>query len=287
MLQILAPAELPAYKVRMKNWWICLVMGCMTVSTVWAAGDEAYCSKPIRVAMFEFGLLYRSSTGDGVDSRLLDVLAKRSGCTFERVLMPRARIWTELQGGTLDMATAAVPTAERRAYGYLLPYLITRNQLLLRKDSGSLPTTMAAFEKSGLHVGVVRSFKHEPAYDAFFDRMAAKGLVHEAADVAELFRFLERGMVQAVLSQPIVFPQYVTSEQIRDTLVFRDWAPKDEFLVGNLILSRKSFTPQQAARWDGLVSQLLRDGAFQSILQAFMSANQARGVVYHGPRTLD
>ena len=71
----------------------CVVFCALTVSqSAMAADAKDYCSKPIRVAMFEFGVLYRGGSADGVDSRLIDVLAQRSGCVFERVLMPRARI---------------------------------------------------------------------------------------------------------------------------------------------------------------------------------------------------
>lgn len=256
---------------------------------VWAAdaNPKDYCSKPIRVAMFEFGVLYRAGTGDGVDSRLLDVLALRSGCVFERVLMPRARIWPELQAGTLDMATAAIPTPERKAIGYLMPYLATRNVVLVRKAAGPVPESMAAFEAGKLRVGRVRSFKHEPAYDNWLNRLAAQGRVKDVADVAELFLYLERGMVDAVVSQPIVFPEYMDAERIQRDLVQRDWAPPEQSSVGSLIFSRKSFTPEQAARWEALVVGILKDQTMLKIMQGFMLVDQARGLIYRGPRLPD
>lgn len=254
---------------------------------VLAAAATDYCSKPIRVAMFEFGVLYRAVTGDGIDVRLLDALAQRSGCVFERVLMPRARIWAELQAGTLDMATAAIPTPERKAYGYLMPYLTTRNVVLVRKSAGVVPQTMAAFDAGKLRVGKVRSFKHEPAYDDWLDRLTAQGRVKEVADVAELFQYLERGMVDAVVSQPIVFPVYMDAERIQRDIVQRDWAPPEQFSVASLIFSRKSFTPEQAARWDALLVGILKDQTMFKIVQDFVPRDQARKMVYHGPRLPD
>ncbi len=264
-----------------------LLMSLLLAKGTLAASAADYCSKPVRVAMFEFGVLYRASTGDGVDSRLLDVLAQRSGCVFERVLMPRARIWHELQGGTLDMATGAIPTPERKAFGYLMPYLTTRNVVLVRKAVGAVPDSMAAFSAGSLRVGMVRSFKHEPAYDSWLSDLAAKGRVKEVADVAELFRYLERGMVDAVVSQPIVFREYIDAERLRRDLVMRDWAPSEQFSVGSFIFSRKSFTPEQAVRWEALVVGMLKDQTMLKIVQGFMPADQARGIVYRGPRMLD
>ena len=264
-----------------------LLLTLLLVKGAQAAGAQDYCSKPVRVAMFEFGILYRGGTGEGVDSRLLDVLSQRSGCVFERVLMPRARIWAELQAGSLDLATAAIPTPERKAFGFLIPYLTTRNVVLIRKAAGTVPQSMAEFDAGNLRMGMVRSFKHEPAYDGWLAHLAKQGRVREVADVAELFRYLERGLVDAVLSQPIVFREYVDAERMQRDLVMRDWAPLDQFSVGSLIFSRKSFTSEQAARWDALVAAILKDQTMLKIFEDFMPKDQARGVVYRGPRMLD
>ncbi len=249
-----------------------------------AATPADYCSKPIRLAMFEYGVLYNSRKGDGIDSRLLDLLAQRSGCRFEQVLVPRARIWVELQGGTLDMATAAIPTPERKAFGYLLPYMVARNQLLLRKGAGPMPEDLGALERSNLRVAAVRGFRHEPDYDAMLSRLAAQGRVKEVPDVADLLRHLDHGMVDAVLSQPIVFREYLTADTLKNDIAVRNWAPKDQFSVGAFILSKKSFTAEQAQRWDRLIVSLLADGSILKIYREFLPAREAKEMMYTGPR---
>ena len=271
----------------MKQIFCTLFLAASLVQGALAANAADYCSKPIRVAMFEYGVLYRSSTGDGVDSRLLDVLAQRSGCVFERVLMPRARIWPELHSGTLDMATAAIATPERDALGYLMPYLVSRNVVLIHKAVGVVPRSLEAFNASKLRVGMVRGFKHEAFFDNWLSQLAAQGRVKEVADVSELFRYLERGIVDAVVSQPLVFQAYVDAQHLQRDLVQMDWAPPEQSSVGNLIFSRKSFTPAQAARWETLVQSVLKDKTLLKILQETMPLDQARGVVYRGPRMRD
>ena len=171
--------------------------------------------------------------------------------------------------------------------GYLMPYLVSRNVVLIHKAVGTVPDSMAAFDASKLRVGVVRGFKHEPAFDRWFSQLAAKGRVKEVADVTELFRYLEGGLVDAVVSQPIVFRAYIDVNRAKRDLVQRDWAPPEQSTVGSLIFSRKSFTREQAARWDALVVDLLKDQTLFKILQDYMPADQARGVVYRGPRLLD
>lgn len=251
------------------------------------ASNDVYCSKPLRVALFEFGVLYRSATLDGIDTRLLDTLEQRTGCAFVRVLMPRARIWAELQNGTMDMATGAIPTPERKTYGFLLPYMKARNLVLVRRQSAPSKLDQATFEASKLRLGVVRGFHHEAAYDAMVDKLNKKDRIVLATDVADLMRLIDRGVVDAVLSQPIVFRQYLDEAKINHDFTLYDWAPKDEFSVGAMILSRKSFTPQQAKRWDALLVEMLRDGTISKFAREFLSADQAHELVYTGPRELD
>ncbi len=251
------------------------------------AGSEAYCSKPVRVALFEYGVLYRSTTADGIDARLLGTLEKRTGCTFVRVLMPRARIWAELQAGTLDMATAAIPTPDRKAYGFLLPYMKARNLVLVRRQSAPTALDQKAFEGSALRLGVVRGFHHEAAYDAMVARLTKQGRVVFASDVADLMRLIDRGVVDAVLSQPIVFRQYLSEAKINHDITLYDWAPQDQFSLGAMILARKSFTLQQAKHWDALLVALQHDGTVLKFAREFLPSDQAHDLVYTGPRTLD
>jgi hypothetical protein len=71
---------------------------------------------------------------------------------------------------------------------------------------------------------------------------------------------------------------------LENALVIRDWAPKDQFSVGSLILSRKSFTPAQAMHWDRLITEILTDGTMYKINRTFLSSREARELIYFGPR---
>jgi polar amino acid transport system substrate-binding protein len=266
---------------------LCAVFSGQCLLSGTAQASDALCSRPLRVALFEFGVLYRGDTGDGVDVRLLKELERRSGCTFEPVVMPRARIWNELQAGSLDMATAAIPTPERKAYAYLLPYMQTRNVLLLRKQNVRVSLSQVAFEKSNLRMAVVRGFRHEAAYDSMVAKLASQGRVVEATDVADLLRMLQKGVVDAALSQPIVYLQYMDESKLKADMLQLDWAPPDQFSVGGMILSRKSFTDDQARQWDKLITDIQRDGTFQKIVRDFLPPAMARSLAYNGPRLLD
>lgn len=263
--------------------WALAWMACMLGL---AHADTRYCDRPLRVAMFEFGVLYRSDTGDGIDVRLLQALGQRTGCVFELVVLPRARIWKELEYGTLDMATAAIPTPERQAYGYLLPYLRTRNMALVRDVPSAPWRSMEAFEASNGKLGVVRSFRHEPAIDALVMRLRAQSRVLESADAQENLRLLRQGIVDLVFAQPLVYRSYLNDAELSAVRVL-DWVPKNEEAVGAFILSRKTFSPDQARAWDSLLEQMLKNGMVSKIYGQFLPPDQARDALYRGPRPAD
>ena len=252
-----------------------------------AATTDDYCSRPVRVALFEFGVLYRAATNDGIDVQLLDAIQGRTGCQFQRVVLPRNRIWAELQNGSLDLATGAIPTPERKAYGYLLPYLKTRNLVLIRKSAAAQLNSIADLQSSTERLGVVRGFRHEAAYDALIGQIEKQDRVVKAVDVADNFRLFDKGIVNVIFSQPIVFRQYLTEDYLQSEVVQQDWAPQDEISIGALILSRKSFTAEQARKWDALLVALQKDGTLLKINRSFLSPAQARDLVYTGPRSPD
>ena len=268
-----------------------LVVAMMT--TLFISGQaialsvDDYCSRPVRVALFEFGVLYRASTDDGIDVQLLDAIKSRTGCRFERVVLPRNRIWAELQNGSLDVATGAIPTPERKMYGYLLPYLKTRNLVLIRKSSAAPLQSISELQSSTERVGVVRGFRHEPTYDALIADLEKQDRIVKAADVADNLRLFDKGIVSVIFSQPMVFRQYLSEEYLHNQGVLRDWAPNDEMSIGALILSRKSFTAEQARNWDALLVALQKDGTLLKINRSFLNPAQAKDLVYTGARSPD
>lgn len=243
-----------------------------------------FCDRPLRVALFEYGFLYRSATQDGVDARLLDVLEQATGCKLVRVVLPRARIWAELKNGTLDMATAAIATPQREAYTYMLPYLQMRNVVLVRREVAKQASTQQHFEASTLRMGVVRSFRHEPAFDTLIAQLDAQKRVIEASDIEDLIRMLQRQVVDAILCPPIVYPQYLTPETLNQRIVVRDWAPKEQIILANLTLTHKAFTHEQAERWNQLLETVRQNGSLLAIANQFMEPAQARSLFYTGTR---
>lgn len=272
---------------RIRRWAVGAAMAWVAPWT-WAQTANPYCSRPLHLALFEYGVLYRSATHDGVDARLADVLFQRTGCAIDTVVMPRARMWNEMQAGRLDLITGAVVTQERLAYSFLLPYVKSRNMVVLRHRPGAQgPPTQTEFDATDGRIGVLRSGHYQPSYDAWVERLRGQGRIVEASDAQEQTRLLQRGVVAGIISPPIVFPLYLDAAWLEREADVLDWAPQDPPTVGALMLSRKTFTPAQAQHWDQLLVALAQDGTLYRMYRQFMPPAQARDMVYSGARTPD
>ncbi|OYT92918.1 MAG: hypothetical protein CFE43_06490 [Burkholderiales bacterium PBB3] len=107
------------------RWWLaCCGLG---VAGLAAAQDKSMClDRLIRFAHYEFGLIYSSGYG-GIDDDLQKELARRTGCQFEVSVRPRARTWTDLKSGNVDMAASGIQTPERDTYVWFHHYIVEDN----------------------------------------------------------------------------------------------------------------------------------------------------------------
>ncbi len=241
---------------------------------------NAYCpDRPIRVALFEFGIFFDATSMKGFDPDFIALLQQRTGCRFERVVMPRARHWIEMEQGTIDMVTAAIPTPERDQFMFSLPYIQSRNMLVLGHDVPAAITDFNGFlEAPELKLGVVRGFRHEAALDEFIARLRAAGRVREEADASLLFQALASGTVAAVPSESIVFPRQLKRFGLTGKVRIGDWLPHDQFAQGVIGLSRRSFSETHVARWRSLMKSLLADGSLRRLAAPYLSSEEARSV---------
>ena len=258
-----------------------LVLGLlMSLSPAWAAAGPVDCgSRPIRLAFFEFGYQYyeQDGQGHGIDKDVVDELAKRSGCQFSTLVLPRARVWADLASGELDMSVAGIQNPERDRFAWFAPYERAKNYAVLRLATAASVQRRADFlRQSPLQFGVVRGFKHGDELDQWLEPLRQAQRVQESASVNQLVEQLKLKHIDGLFAQPAVYRKLLLDHQMEDEVTLQDWAPQDKGVIGSLILSKSRFSTVEAARWQALMRELKRDGTLARIFRRYVSAEEVR-----------
>jgi polar amino acid transport system substrate-binding protein len=211
---------------------------------------------------------------------LLRELKRRSGCRFEGVTMTRARIWTEIASGRLDMTPSGIATPERVKLYAFAPYVLLKHRVWMLKNHTAAPGGLAGFTADrALRWGAVRGYKHTPAYDAALDQARAQGRVVEATDDRQLLRLLAEGTVDAIINQSVVIRRYAAEHPRKPQLVGLDWAPQDAVAPAGLVLSRARFGEAELGYWRQLVREMRRDGTLARIMRRHVPDEDAAELI--------
>jgi polar amino acid transport system substrate-binding protein len=234
------------------------------------------------VAYYDHGALYyRGADGawTGIDQDVVNELARRNGCRFFPLTESRVRIWAMLQSGALDMTVSGIATAERQKYARFVPYMATRNYLLLPKGlAGKVRGLDDFLAEPGYKIGVVKSFKHGPTYDAWLDKLRAQGRVYDVAEYTALIKLLKIGRVQAALSLATSWGPLFKNPEFSDAFRAMDWAPRDT-VVGALVLSRKNVPPDTVELFDKTIREMRADGTLKAIFERHVGTELAAGML--------
>jgi polar amino acid transport system substrate-binding protein len=230
-----------------------------------------------KVAFYDHGALNsRSIDGRwrGIDTDVIDELARRTGCQLTLALESRVRIWTMLKAGQLDMTVSGIANSEREAYAHFIPYLASRNYVLLGKEVDAQVQSLDEFAADPRYlVAAVKSFRHGPTLDAWLATLRAQGRVYDVADVTALVRLVKIGRVHAVIALETSWvPQ--RADLAASGLRVMDWAKKD-LVVGGLVLSKKRLPAPTVALFTKTLAAMRADGTLETIFTRYMGAEQA------------
>ncbi|MES2319881.1 MAG: transporter substrate-binding domain-containing protein [Pseudomonadota bacterium] len=229
------------------------------------------------VAFYDHGAL-NSLQADGhwrgIDTDVVNELARRTGCQLTLVLESRVRIWTMLKSGRLDMTVSGIATPERETYAQFIPYLASRNYVLLSKEvEPNVQSLEALAADTRYKVAAVKSFRHGPTLDAWLATLRAQGRVYDAVDVTALMRLVKSGRVHAVIALETSWVPW-RAETAAAGLRVMDWAPMDP-VIGGLVLSRKRIPGDTVILFANALAAMRRDGTLEAIFVRHMGAAQA------------
>lgn len=238
--------------------------------------------KPISFALFESGLMYSESSGDGIDKAVGEELARRSKCAFEFSVKPRARIWLELERGDTMLTGSAIRTDERDAYAWGVNYFGLRAELLVRHVHGAPPKSKEDFLKDEtLRMGVARGFTHGDAMAAFVETLRQRNRVVDTAP-GTMYDMLMRNRFDALTIYPLDAP-YRAKFDLSGFTAMADWFPADKSVPRALLFSKKHFSREQALEWRALVQQMRDDGTLRKIFTTYAGRDAAEKLLQFTP----
>ncbi len=260
-----------------KATWFGLLLASL-FSSVAIAGSVNCGTKPISLAFFDFGLFYFTQDGQrmGISPDVVDELIKRTGCKIISQEVPRARTWSDLATGHLDMTVDGILNDERKGFGWFLPYNKIKNYALVRKEVAASVHSPQDFRDQGTFVfGVVRSFNHGEKLEQWLDNMRIEKRVEESADIEVLFNKLMLGRIDAMFAPPAVYRKFLSDFNIKDDVEIQDWAPSDEGIIASLVLAKNRFSDADAKDWKRLILEMRNDGTFKRIFSRYLSEEDA------------
>ncbi|MDZ7938938.1 MAG: transporter substrate-binding domain-containing protein [Rhodoferax sp.] len=287
-LPLPAQREVPAlnrliYKTALLFAAILMLLG-FTGSRAYAQADVKLKSPcgPYSVAFYDYGSLYYQR-GDGlyqgVDKDVIDEVARRTGCKFKTFLESRVRTWTHLAQGTLDMTVSGIKTAERERFASFVPYLKSRNLLLVRNDVNPPVESMADFMQNGkLRLAVVKSFQHGAGIDQFADKLRAQGRVDEYGDAQLVARIVSLGRADAFISEPVAWGPLIERNDLERKLVYLESGAHESYIAG-LVLSKARVRPGDVQKMKAAIDAMRSDGTLLGIYRKHVSPDVAASVV--------
>lgn len=239
------------------------------------------CVKPIRLALLSNAIVYRD--GKGFDPDMIAELQRRTGCTFEARLMPRAVTWDGLADGSLDMVTNGVPNDQRRQQAFFIPTLFYRNKLIVPAALAPQIARFSDFQKiPGAQFGTVRGYWNGPYFEGTVRMLYSQGRVREYPNDSARFAALRSGEVSALIAHDINLNQMLPADEQLNYRVL-DLNPGPSLAVG-LLLSRRTFTAPQASEWLRLLETMRLDGSLAALVRTHMPAHLVEEFLRSGYR---
>jgi len=190
---------------RMKALLLLMVFAANTVMAAAEPADKPGCSRPILVAASPMGRSMIISTDgkvSGLTHDAFNLIAKDTGCTFEYVVVPRARAFLMLNDGEVDIVPEAIQTPARDAVarfvelGKVSPMLIS-----LTKNTVDV-ASMNELIDSSLNLVTIIGQDYGPEYRALLSNPKMQGRIVKTVAPENAVKMLLAGRTDALLMSP-------------------------------------------------------------------------------------
>ena len=225
--------------------------------------------KHVTFALYDLGFLYNQETDAGIDKDIARELARRSGREFRLVYMPRARIWKDMEQGSIMMTGSGIETPERDKFAWFIPCMAMKNYVI--SDRAMHIRNIAEMQKNpDFRVGVIRSYKHGKAADAVIDDLKKQGKVTEVAQQQQLYRMLKVGRISAFMALPTASAFYLDRMKMKDSVEITNLFPSDPPIVHSVVFSKKYFSAAEMRQWRKILNEMTFDGTLERIYAGYV-----------------
>ncbi|MDH0865987.1 transporter substrate-binding domain-containing protein [Mitsuaria sp. GD03876] len=177
-------------------------LGALASAPAWAD-----CTRPIRVPVAPVGMSVAVTGGEvgGVFPEVLRKVGAETGCQFDFIVVPRARVEAMFASGGGDLLLPATRTSPRDAHGDFVPMMKARAMLIsLASDRAPVESLADLAERRELRVVVVRGFDYGEAYQQLLRTLKAQRRLVVEADPAAVVRSLERSLADVTVMAPSI-----------------------------------------------------------------------------------
>lgn len=233
-----------------------------------AAAPAASACGPYSVGLYEYSsLYYRDARGQwaGIDKDVVDELIRRTGCRLVPRTESRVRIWAQIASGQIDMTVSALPTKERALLVEFIPYIESRQYVVMKPAlAAALPTPSAFLADRARRVIVVRGYVFTPTVEDWITRMRVQGRVVEAPDQPTALRVFKAGRADALVLGAHSLATARHADPVFGEYTALSYAPQERS-IGALALSRQRIVQDDRDRMRAAIDEMQRDGTLEAI----------------------
>jgi polar amino acid transport system substrate-binding protein len=236
-----------------------------TAACVCAPAPALACG-PYTVGFYEYSGLYYRDAKDrwvGIDKDVVDELARRTGCRLDARTESRVRIWAQIASGHMDMTVSALMTRERELLVEFIPYIESKQYVVMRPAQAATLTTPAAFlADKKRRVIAVRGYVFTPTVESWLTTMRIQGRVDEAPDQSTAMRIFKAGRGDAVVLSAHTLASARRADPVFASYVALSYAPQERS-IGALALSRERIPQPDRDLMRHAVEDMLKDGTIE------------------------
>jgi len=220
------------------------------------------------VGLYNSGYLYNEEQDSGISKDIVTELFKRVDLKYELRVLPRARIVSMIEEGTLQVIVSSIRTPEREKYAWFVPYFAERNMTIVRGNA-DITSEAELLESKDVKVGIVRGYYYGEYYMNLIEKLRGKRMIVETKDIDELFSLLRDDWIQVTFNNPSSYLYYLKEKGIEDVKIY-DFDTTGEPLVRGLMLSKKCFSEEYVRIFEEAIAEMNEDGTLYAIFSRYL-----------------